>query len=361
MNIFRFANPFGTGRSRVATVPVFDAALKPNEILRQAEPVAHLQEPADLCVVDGVVHVTDGCRVLALGPGKPQCVLNADRRITALGAIGGGLAFALEGREVAVLGGRFDGTKLSGPESAPFRAVNSIAASGSQLILTDGSTTHGADDWRRDLMSLGATGRVFRCDLETERTDCLNSGMRFAFGASVAGEKIVVSESWRHRLVGIDMSGAASTVLDHLPAYPSRLSAARNGFWLTMFCSRSQLVEFVLTETNFRRDMINAIDPDLWIAPQLREGQSVHEPLQMAGLLTEGETRPWAPSRTYGLVVKLDRELRPVYSLHSRTGGPNHGIVAAAELGNQLYLLSMAESAVVRIDIAAAEREAGLL
>jgi hypothetical protein len=126
---------------------------------------------------------------------------------------------------------------------------------------------------------------------------------------------------------------------------------------MTAFCARTPLVDFVLGEDVYRRQMTTSIDPDLWICPQLRSFAHVQEPLQWGALRQVGEIKPWAPPRSYGLVVKLDRTGMPVLSLHSRMGGRFHGIAAAAELDGSLYLLSLGENAVIRVTIADMQRE----
>jgi hypothetical protein len=74
-------------------------------------------------------------------------------------------------------------------------------------------------------------------------------------------------------------------VLESLPAYPSRLSRdAHNAIWLALFAPRSQLVEFVLSESRYRRRMLSEIDPDYWIAPCLRAGHAPQEPTQQGGV-----------------------------------------------------------------------------
>ena len=45
-----------------------------------------------------------------------------------------------------------------------------------------------------------------------------------------------------------------------------------------------------------------------------------------------GVIKPWAPPRSYGLVIRLERHGAPLYSLHSRVDGNNHGVVAAIEV-----------------------------
>ena len=59
--------------------------------------------------------------------------------------------------------------------------------------------------------------------------------------------------------------------------------------------------------------------------------------MQGAHLKTMGVVKPWAPPRSYGLVIRLDAEGVPLYALHSRVDGVNHGIVAAVEMDGALY------------------------
>ena len=49
-----------------------------------------------------------------------------------------------------------------------------------------------------------------------------------------------------------------------------------------------------------------------------------------------GILKPWAPPRSYGLVIRLDADGQPLYSLHSRVDGDNHGVVAAVECDGAL-------------------------
>ena len=55
--------------------------------------------------------------------------------------------------------------------------------------------------------------------------------------------------------------------------------------------------------------MIDEIDPDYWVAPCLRSGRSPLEPTQQGGVKQLGVLKPWSPSRSYGLIARLDRRL----------------------------------------------------
>jgi hypothetical protein len=69
-----------------------------------------------------------------------------------------------------------------------------------------------------------------------------------------------------------------------------------------------------------------------------------------------GILKPWAPPRSYGLVIRLNGEGLVRYSLHSRVDGRNHGVVAAAECGGTLFVLAKGRRRVLRLDVADVER-----
>ena len=170
------------------------------------------------------------------------------------------------------------------------------------------------------------------CPRPRRRVRTIASGLSYAFGACAAGDAVLVSESWSHRVLAIAPDGSQRAILDNLPVYPSRLSpAASGGFWLTAFAARTQLVEFVLRENAYRRRMLAEIEPQYWIAPALNSGNTFLEPMQGAQLKIMGVVKPWAPPRSYGLVIRLNADGLPLYALHSRVDGVNHGVVAAVE------------------------------
>jgi hypothetical protein len=240
-----------------------------------------------------------------------------------------------------------------------FNAVNALTlASDNTLIATDGSATCGVDDWARDLMELNRSGRVFRLDPSSKTVTPLAQGLGHAFGACAHGNGVLVSESWRHRLVMVAPGGTSRTVLAHLPVYPSRLSkASGGGYWLTAFTARTQLIEFVLREPAYRRRMMAEIDPAYWVAPRLRSGLSFKEPMQGAHIKTMGVIKPWAPPRSYGLVIRLNADGQPLYSLHSRVDGINHGVVAAIEMGGDLVVIAKGPGRVLRLPLAGLAEE----
>lgn len=343
------------------TVPSFDGALKPNQLLEQAETLLQCDAPEDLALDGQSLLIADGARLLRLIGSSPTLVRTFERPISALTTRpNGGLAVALGGTEVHV----YDDIAANAPASVfsgNLHAVNALAsAPDGTLIATDGSSLRAVSDWTRDLMELGESGRVFRLDPKTNAIMQLAGGLHYAFGAVASGSDVLVSESWRHRVISIAPNGVRRVVLARLPVYPSRLApASGGGFWLTAFIARTQLVEFVLRESAFRRRMIAEIEPDYWVAPRLSSGHSFKEPLQGAHIKTMGVMKPWAPPRSYGLVIRLAGDGSPRYSLHSRADGVNHGIVAAVEFGNDLIMIAKGPGRILKLSLAALDKENG--
>lgn len=349
-----FAQTFlGRGEATI-TVPSFDGALKPNQALERAETLFECAAPEDLATDGANVYLADAASLSRIEGNSAATIREFDRPLTALACLpNGGIAVALDGREVRVYPDPAAATPGSTFVGAGMRCVNALApAGGTALYATDGSATRDVHEWTWDLMERGRSGRALRLDLNTKDVSVLAQGLRYAFGASAMDGSVLISESWRHRLVAVAPGGASKVMLSHLPVYPSRLSPARGGgWWLTAFIARTQLVEFVLREPAYRKRMMAEVDPEYWIAPRLSTGGSFKEPMQGAHLKTMGVVKPWAPPRSYGLVIRLDAACKPVFSLHSRVDGANHGIVAAVECGEWLYMIAKGPRRVLRLPI----------
>ena len=101
--------------------------------------------------------------------------------------------------------------------------------------------------------------------------------------------------------------------------------------------------------------MMREVDEAFWIAPALVATDHLHEPTQLGGVKQYGAKKAWAPARSYGLVIRLDAELAPVASLHSRVDGKRHGITGVAASGNTVFMTSRGHGKLLRHD----ESEAG--
>lgn len=341
------------GRGSAAiTVPVMDGALKPNRALDEAAVVAELAGLDDLASNGRQLLAGAGTTLWRLDGATPLELRRFDAAITALAlSAQGRVAVALGGQRVLVLdGGGPEIARLDTLGAERLHGVNALAFDGEEtLLVSDGSLRFAPPQWCHDLMTRGRTGRIARWRLGSAAVEFVAQGQHYAFGVLALDGALLHSESWRHRVVRTDARGARPLVAE-LPGYPSRMSAASDGgFWLTCFVCRTQLVEFVLREDAYRRRMVSEIDPRYWIAPALSSGQSFLEPLQGAGVKSMGVLKPWAPPRSYGLVMKVAADGRIERSLHSLVDGRHHGVTAVAEHGGALYAVSKGSGRLLKV------------
>lgn len=358
--IRRTVDRFVGGRGEFSiTVPVMDGALKPNDLLESATCIATIGGVDNAIVVAGGLLVSSGDRIVEVdATGQQREHSRHEAPISCLAVSASGvIAIGLDGIGLKIVGGKHDGKlfgRLAGgllncPAAAIFLDEDT-------LIACNGSTSFPAAQWRHDLLHLGHSGTVARIDLtaETPPVD-LATGLCFPAGICTngVGGEVVVSEAWRHRLISLaaDRPSSPTEILGGLPGYPGRLhGSTAGGYWLALFAIRSQLQEFVLRESRFRKQMIAEIDPEFWIAPALTSGHSFKEPLQAGGVIRLGIHKPWAPTRSYGLVLRLDADFQPVWSAHSRAGATRHGITSLVEAGGRLVATSKGNGEVVTFD-----------
>src|SRR4029078_1681483 len=118
------------------TVPMFDGALKPNQILEQAETFAELEDPADFAPDGTSLFVAAGATVLRYDGDVVTTVAQLDERITGLAVLPhGGLALALGGTELRVVGGPRDGRTWTSVAGNRLNAANAIHATADGRLL----------------------------------------------------------------------------------------------------------------------------------------------------------------------------------------------------------------------------------
>lgn len=335
-----------TGDRSSTTVPVMDGPLQPNNIIEKGDRLSCI-EAADNLVRDSRNDVwLSSKRELYKMSSKSGPVLQRefDQPVTCLAASPkGALAIGLDGSGVLVIGGRHDGQMIAHDGLRCPTAI--LFDKEDRLFVTNGSGNRTAADWQRDLLSVACCGSVAEVRLDTAAVRNLVSGLGFPAGivnSTTREDHLVVTEAWRHRLLSVHKStGRIEEALTELPAYPGRLvPSSSGGYWLCCFATRSPLQEFVLREHRYRKRMMAEIEPAFWMAPALSSGHSFLEPLQAGGVIRLGVHKPWAPSRSYGLVIRLDGALQPVWSAHSRADGKRHGITSALEVDRDLWLTS---------------------
>ena len=340
------------GRGSAAiTVPVMDGTLKPNRMLDDATVVAQLPGIDDLAGDGQALWASAGPALYRIDDTGPVELRRFDAPISALAmSAGGRLAVALDGRRIEVLDAA--GAQIARLDG--LRSANALAwEDADTLLFSEGSSMHGPAQWCHDLMTLGRSGRAARWRVTGKDAEPLAGNLEYAFGVLPAAGGVLIAESWRHRVLKRDAQGKLTPLLSELPGYPSRLAPARGGgFWLSCFVCRTQLVEFVLREPAYRQRMVAEIDPRYWIAPALSSGDSFLEPLQGAGVKNMGVLKPWAPPRSYGLVLQVSDDGRVQRSLHSQVDGRHHGITAIREHGGALYAACKGRGRLLRVELA---------
>ena len=345
-----FDNLFGRGDAAV-TVPPLDGALRPNRALDEAVARYPLASVDSLAVVSGELLASSGAAIHRLDQGAWKKRSDHGTDILCLTAIGdGGLAIALATGEIAIEGGRFDGRRYKPVER--LACMTAMIGTDAELTIAIGSATNGAADWQRDLLERNTSGSIWRIDLESGTFSRLAEGLAWPAGLARDSEGVVFSEAWKHQLVRIERTGPKVLYAD-LPAYPGRMAPALDGYWLALFAPRSQLVEFVLREPAYRKRMVAEVPQSYWVAPRLRSGRSFYESLQGGGVKHLGLLKPWAPTMSAGLCVKLDPAFQPRSSLQSRADGHTHGVTGAAEHRGRIFIAARGDDIVVSLPLAA--------
>ncbi len=327
-------------------LPPLDGALSPNDRLDAGTPIGDPLPGLDdvMVAADGSVYVSAGRKVLKLsGNGLSERSLVAEFEGDA-----GGLAIHPDGRLLVCVAGRglaaLDPADpkprwLEAADGRGFAGLTSVtAAPDGRIFAVEGSTGRPPNQWRHDLMEKRSNGRLVMCSADLGNARVLLRDLPYPYGVAVSadGKQLWLTEAWAHRLSRFALTddgiGPREVVAPNLPGYPARLHRdAQGGFFLGMFARRTHLIEFVLKEDDFRKDTIATMAPDYWIAPAFAGGSDCLEPMQIGGVKALGIQKPWAPPRSYGLLVHLDSDGNATDSLHSRAGGRFHGVTGAGD------------------------------
>jgi hypothetical protein len=327
-------------------IPPLDGALSPNDRLDACTPVGDPLPGIDDVVATsgGAIYVSAGRQVLKLsgtGFATRAVVAEFDGDV-------GGLAIHPDGRLLVCVAGRglaaIDPNKpsprwLEAAGNRAFAGLLSVtAAPDGRIFAVEGATGRLPNQWRHDLMEKRHNGRLVVASSGLDKAEVWLTDLAYPNGVAIGpdAKSLWFTESWAHRIsrLPLDANGTArpEVVADNLAGYPARLhSDGKGGIYLALFARRTHLIEFVLKEDDFREEMIATVAPDYWIAPALAGGSDCLEPMQTGSVKALGIQKPWAPPRSYGLVVHLNGNGEATDSVHSRAGGRFHGVTAACE------------------------------
>jgi sugar lactone lactonase YvrE len=340
-----------SGESGKHPIPPMDGPWTPNDQLEELETQTLDASAAPDDVVsdgNGGLLVSNGSTLLRLSDGKCKEFANFDAPLSAITRLADGtLVIALDGEGLRHIDPQGHGLEvMENPVEVPSPGITAVAPAGhGGVYFTIGSTHHQAEDWVWDLMERNRSG-LLGYWLPGQKPKILLHGLAWPNGMLVndTESQLIITESWVHSITCFpiqgDGLGEPSPLVTNLPGYPSRISAAqRGGYWLAIFAMRTELVELLLRDKEFKPEMMRTLPPELWIRPALSSTGSLEEPLQAGGMRTLGISKPWAPPRSYGLVVRIDEDGEAVDSMHCRAGGFYHGVTAAREIDDRLYVV----------------------
>jgi Strictosidine synthase len=345
-------------------IPVLDGPMRPNSGLETCPVLCDtVEEPDDIAFsTDGAAYVASRRQLIRFAGVDftgPTVAAEFDGPVTAVASHpGGGVVACVPGHGIVFVDGADKGRLLSFSDMGGLKCPTSLVVGKSgDIYVCDGSLDNPPTRWVYDLMEKRHSGRVLRVDPVTNEIIVLASEIAYPNGICFAqdGQSLIVSEAWSHDLLRVPTSLLKSSnsrpqaIIQNLCGYPARIASLGDGYCLTMFALRTQLVDFVLTEDAYRAKMIEQIDPAFWIAPALRSEGHYLEPVQGGGLKKHGSLKAWAPPRSYGLVVFLDYDFEPESSLHSRVGGSCHGVTGVAALGGEVYVTSKGNNKILRL------------
>lgn len=344
----------GIGEASVS-VPPMDGALRPNQRLEE-EATALLATPApdNLTEQGGRVWFSSANAVHELdrASGASKEALRFEHAVTALASRGDTLAVGLDNGEVRLCGGAQDGRKIVALADRPLVCPTALLFKPTgELVIAQGSATRPTRQWKHDVIERSSSGSIWECDPACGGTVIRADRLAWPYGLAMAADgALAFTESWRHRIAVVESRGTVKSILEDIPGYPARLVAsADGGYWLAVFAPRNQLIEFVLREPRFRRRMMAEVDPEYWLAPTLKPSESFLEPLQGGAQKHLNRLKPWAPTRSYGLVVRLDGNFRPRESFHSRADGRRHGVTSCIEIDGEVLIASQGGNVIVSL------------
>lgn len=338
---------FRRGKAAPPTMTL-EGVLGPNTLLEEAEGRPAQGARAIALAADGALLVTSGADLMWVPhwQAKAETVHRAPAPILALAVSPGGcVAMACEGGALVVLSP--DGQVADWSQDTGIVAATDLAfAAEDRLLIVHGGFGAGDDMLAQAAWETEALGSVLALTQSGDR-QIAAGGLHAPAGICLTSDgRAMITETERARIV--DTGGAVLRA--GLPGYLGRLRPMSGGYLLSCLARRDPLIEFLKSEAAFVKEMKATIPPAHWIAPRL-DPQFRHDvPIAMGATRLFGEVKAWAPSFSYGLVIALDDELRPVGSAHSRANGTRHAIADALVWNDAVIALCLGTGELLRLE-----------
>ena len=339
---------FKSRNSKPPAMPL-EGVLGPNSLLDEA-PSLPIERPGALAIAaDGRLLISTGSSLLSLGGWgeKPQQLFSVSRRVTALAASADGkIAIGVETGEVHVYDRGQDQPAWTVPASSGNRpAVDCMFLNEDELAVVRSGYASVQEALARSPWETAQTGTVTG-HLRNGTTRVIAGGLSCPMGIcrDECGD-LIITEMDAARV--IDSSGRVRGT--GFPAYLGRIRKTQQGYLLACLSRRDPLIEFLRTERDFVEDMKKTIDPRHWISPRTTPEFSHDFPIELGATRLFGEIKPWAPSFSYGLLIKLDKELMPGGSAQSRANGRRHAVSDAIVWNGDVIAVSQASGEILNL------------
>ena len=206
-----------------------------------------------------------------------------------------------------------------------------------RIYFSDASTKFGALEFGGtyeasllDIIEHGEHGRILVHDPKTKTTSNLFDGLNFANGVAVdaEGRFLLVAETGSYRIIKYwlqgDRVGQREILIENLPGFPDNIVRGQNGrYWIGLVAPRDATLD-ALSRFPWLREIIQRLPRS--IRPAIRK---------------------------YSHVFAIDESGNIISSLQDPSGS-YHSITGALELDDWLYVSSLLESKLGRLDLSQA-------
>jgi hypothetical protein len=338
---------FSGRQPRPAPAMTLEGVLGPNNVLDDARGITVAAPEALAIAAGGHLLFSSGQEIHALAAwgATPRLWRAFDRKVTALFSSPGGLvAVGLAPNKLMILDPA--GQEVTGWSLPADLACVTAGVFLSETDLACVESGYGADD---DVLALAAwdqrpRGRVLLAGRTEARV--LAGGLHCPMGIACDDEgALVITELEGARIVEprgrVRQSG--------YPGYLGRLHRTPQGYVMACLARRDPLIEFLKTEAAFVAEMRAEIAPRHWIAPRVNPDFSHDLPIELGATRLFGEIKPWAPSFSYGLLIRLDEGLMPVGAAHSRANGRRHAIADALSWNGDIIAVAKGSGEILNL------------
>ena len=319
-----------------ATIPLMQGVLEPNDTLMKAELIGQgaIHGPEDTAV-DAAGRLYAGLQngqvvrferdgqlsVFADTQGRPLGMdFDQQGHLIVADAYKGLLSIDPQG-QIRVLSTTADGV--------PFAFTDDLdIASDGRIYFSDASDKFQQPDYLLDLLEARPHGRLLRYDPATGNTEVLLKELYFANGVALSANEdfVLVNETYRYRISRYwlkgDKAGQHDIFIDNLLGLPDNLQGDRAGtFWLAL------------------------------PTPRLATTDLLHRHPWAKNLLAKLPRAFWPKPQDYGLVLGLNENGEIIHSLHDTSGTHLRMITSAKPVGNYLYLGSLNNDRIGKLQI----------